>query len=215
MKALTLLLVTIALATAPLHSAPAKKPTTTGEPPCCRVGLPPGKFSEKSFYRLDSTWTADVGKEVKLSALRGRPQVLALFFASCSYSCPLIVKEMKTIEAALPPALRERVDFLLVSIDPDRDTPKALRAFRKKYDLSPEHWSLLTGKAKDIRTLADRVGFRYSPGSTLQYAHSILITILDADGVIVFQQVGLGNTPDNALAALAKIPLPKTKPTQQ
>jgi nitrite reductase (NO-forming) len=32
------------------------------------------------LYQLESTWTSDVGRQIKLGALRGRPQVLALFF---------------------------------------------------------------------------------------------------------------------------------------
>ena len=173
--------------------------------------MPPGKFSEKSLYSLDSTWTADVGKEVKLEALRGRPQVMALFFTRCQHSCPLIVNDMKEIEKGLPASVRSKVDFLLVSIDPERDTPEALRAFRDKHGLSIEHWSLLRGKAEDVKKLADLVGFRYLPGSNLQYAHSLLISVLNPAGEIVFQQAGIGNRRDDALGTVLKLVSPKAK----
>ena len=208
---LLLLLCSIALGTTPVRAVTAMKPVKAPEPPCCRTGLPPGKFSEKSFYSLDATWTADVGKEVKLSALRGRPQVMALFFTSCEHSCPLIVKDMKAIEKGLPANVRDRVDFLLVSIDPERDTPEALRAFREKYDLSIKHWSLLRGKAADVKKLADLTGFRYYPGSNLQYAHSLLITVLNSEGEVVFQQAGAGNLRDDALATVLRLVAPKAK----
>lgn len=212
MKTSILLLGIIALGTTPLLAATSRKPAKAPEPPCCRTGLPPGKFSEKSLYSLDSTWTADVGKEVKLSALRGRPQVMALFFTSCEHSCPLIVKDMKAIEEALPAKARNKVDFLLVSIDPERDTPVELRAFREKYGLSIRHWSLLRGGPKDVKKLADWMGFRYYPGSNLQYAHSLLITVLNPAGEIVFQQAGVGNIRDDALAAVLRMVAPKAKP---
>jgi protein SCO1 len=173
--------------------------------------LPPGKISEKSLYGLDSTWTADVGREVKLAALRGRPQVLALFFTSCEHSCPLIVKDMKAIEKGLPARAREKVDFLLVSIDPERDTPEALRAFRAKHGLGIKHWSLVRGSAADVKKLADMVGFRYYPGSAQQYAHSLLISVLNPAGEIVFQQSGIGNRRDEALAAVKDLVAPKAK----
>ena len=188
-----------------------KKPAQAPEPPCCREGLPPGKFSEKSLYTLNATWTADVGKEVTLDALRGRPQVMALFFTNCQHSCPLIVADMKAIEKALPMNVRSGVDFLLVSIDPERDTPEALRAFREKYELPIEHWSLLRGKPEDVKKLADLVGFRYYPGSNLQFAHSLLITVLNPDGEIVYQQSGIGNTRDDATAAILRMMKPKAK----
>lgn len=212
MKAILLLVCSLTLGMTPLWAVTAKKPAKATEPPCCRVGLPSGKFSDKSVYSLDSTWTADVGKEVKLSALRGRPQVMALFFTSCEHSCPFIVKDMKAIEAALPAHAREKVDFLLVSIDPERDTPAALRAYREKYGLSIRHWSLLRGNPGDVKKLADWMGFRYYPGSNLQYAHSLLITILNPAGEIVFQQAGIGSLRDDALAAILRMVPLKAKP---
>jgi protein SCO1/2 len=184
-----------------------QKPAATPEPPCCREGLPPGKFSDQSLYKIDATWTADVGREVKLSALNGRPQVMALFFANCQHSCPFIIHDMKQIQKALPAKIRPRVDFLLVSIDPDRDTPEALKAFRVKHGLDMEHWSLLRGSPEAVKKLADMVGFRYYPGSTLQYAHSLLISVLDQNGVIVYQQAGIGRQPDEAVAVLKRLVL--------
>ena len=106
------------------------------------------------------------------------------------------------------------MDFLLVSIDPERDTPEALRAFREKYGLSIKHWSLLRGKPEDVKKLADLMGFRYYPGSNLQYAHSLLITVLNPAGEIVFQQAGVGNTRDEALAAVLRLVAPKEKPAR-
>ena len=214
MRAFLTLLACISIGSTPLCAVTAEKPAKSAEPPCCREGLPGGKFSEKSLYSLDATWTADVGKEVKLAALRGRPQVMALFFTSCEYSCPLIVKDMKAIEKGLPANARGKVDFLLVSIDPDRDTPEALRAFREKHGLAIEHWSLLRGKKEDVKALADLVGFRYYPGSNRQFAHSLFITVLNPAGEIVFQQAGVGNLRDDALAAVLRLVAPKAKPAK-
>ena len=211
MKAFLLILSSLVVAAVPLRAATVKDPAKTPEPPCCCGGLPPGKFSEKSLYSLDASWTADVGREVKLAALRGRPQVMALFFTSCQHSCPLIVKDMKAIEKGLPANVRDKVDFLLVSIDPERDTPEALRAFREEHRLPIERWSLLRGKAEDVKKLADMVGFRYLPGSNLQYAHSLLITVLNPAGEIIFQQAGVGNLRDDALAAVLPLVAPRAK----
>src|SRR5688572_21512307 len=84
------------------------------KPPCCREPMLAGTFTDRSLYQLESTWTSDAGRQIKLGALRGRPQVLALFFASCEYSCPLTVDAMQRIERAVSPEVRGRVDFLLV-----------------------------------------------------------------------------------------------------
>jgi protein SCO1/2 len=207
----TPILFSLLLATTPLCAVTPKEAPKAPEPPCCREGLAPGKYSEKSIYSGGATWTADVGKEVKLDALRGRPQVMAFFFTNCEHSCPLIVKDMKGIEAALPLSVRGKVDFLLVSMDPERDTPEVLRAYRDKYALSIEHWSLLRGKIDDVKALADLVGFRFFPGSNKQFAHSLLITVLNPDGEIVYQQSGIGNTRDDVNAAILRMMKPKAK----
>ncbi|MCE9611308.1 MAG: SCO family protein [Chthoniobacter sp.] len=211
MKPLLLACISITLGAGPLGAVTTPKPAKAPEPPCCREGLPPGKFSEKSIYSLDTKWTADVGREVKLDALRGRPQVMALFFTSCEHSCPFIVKDMKAIEAALPASARDKVDFLLVSIDPARDSVEALRAFREKHKLAIKHWSLLRGSPEAVKKIADVVGFRYYPGSNLQYAHSLLVSVLNPEGEIVFQQAGIGTVRDDALAAVLRMVAPKPK----
>ena len=196
------LLITIC---APWAFGVSEPKSSAPQPPCCREGLPPAKYSERSLYSLNPVWTSDVGREVKLEVLRGRPQVIALFFTSCEHSCPLIVADLKVIDKALPIGVREKVDFLLVSIDPERDTPEVLRAFRAKHELPTERWTLLRGSAEATRQLAGMVGFNYLPGSPTQYAHSLLISIMDESGVVVFQQVGLGRPPDEAVASLLKI----------
>lgn len=188
-------------------AAPARKPAATPEPkpPCCREGLPPARPSEKSLYSLTSTWTSDVGKEVRLDVLRGRPQVVALFFTNCQHSCPLIVADLKRIEKALPAKARAKADFLLVSIDPQRDTPAVLRSYREKFQLGTAHWTLLRGDAASTQRFAEMLGFRYYPGSDTQFAHSLLITVLDGDGEIVYQQSGIGGDPRAAAKAVAKL----------
>ncbi len=181
------------------------------KPPCCREGLPPGKYSDKSLYRLKATWTSDVGREVKLEVLRGRPQVFLMFFTHCEHSCPLMVADMKAIDKALPRSVRDKVDFLLVSIDPERDTPEVLRAFRAKHELPTERWTLLRGSVEATRELAAMAGFNYQPGSPTQYAHSLLISVLNESGEIVFQQVGIGRPKEDAVAALVRLTGAKRK----
>ena len=161
-------------------------------PPCCRVGLPPGKPSDKSLYKLSGKWRSDLGAEVKLDVSRGHPVVMAMIFTNCQHSCPIIVADMKAIESKLPEAVRAKTDFVLLSIDPERDTAEVLKAFRGRFKLNEEHWMLLRGSKEDVSKVAEFKGFKYSSGSETQYAHSLLITVLNKKGEIVFQKAGLG-----------------------
>ena len=173
-------------------------------PPCCRPALPLGTPTDTSLYLLDSKWTSDVGRKIKLGALRGRPQIVAMFFAHCEYACPILVEELKVIDRMLPPEVLGKVDFLLVSIDTKRDTPEELAAFREKRQLARERWSLLRGGADDVRELAALLGVNYAEDSRGQFAHSNVITLLNAEGEIVFQHAGLKQDPAPLIAAIEK-----------
>src|SRR5262245_19888061 len=64
-------------------------------------------YPDSSIYQLESSWTNDFGQAVKLNALRGRVQVIAMFFANCTYACPIIVHDMHSLEKALPDDVRD------------------------------------------------------------------------------------------------------------
>jgi protein SCO1/2 len=181
-----------------------------GKPPCCREAAATSPMTDKSLYQLESSWTSDVGKEIKLSVLRGRPQVLAMFFTSCEYACPIIVENMKSVERAIPKSLRDKVDFLLVSFDVKNDTVEALKAYRAKNELATTHWSLLRGKEDDVRELAALLGINYQRDARGQFSHSNTISVLNAEGEIIFQQAGLNKDAKETVAAIEKMLSAKT-----
>ena len=177
----------------------------TTKSPASEVGVPPGKYPEKSIYRLSSTWVTDARKEIRLDSLRGKPVVMALIFTNCQHSCPFIVREMMSLQSALTKRASDKTQFLLVSIDPERDTPEVLRAFRAKHRIPAERWMLVTGATESVRQLAEKLSFSYAPGSKLQFAHSLLVTVLDDKGVIAHQQAGLGVDRRGAISTLEKL----------
>ena len=154
--------------------------------------------TEASLYQYDVPWTTQYGETVTLGTFQDRPVVLSMVFTNCSYACPMIVSDMKKLAAALPQDQRERVQYLLVSLDPERDTPEALRHFGDAYGLNDAGWTLLRGDADQVRMLAALLGIRYRKQSDGQFAHTSLITLLDHEGEIAHQQQGLGTGNDLA-----------------
>ena len=163
---------------------------------CCIPTEAPAKpLTDKSLYQLNSSWTNDDSKTIQLSSLRGRPQVVAMFFASCQLTCPLTVVQLKQLEAALPPKIRARVGFTLVSFDSVHDTPAALKNYRTQHTLSPGNWTILSGSPDNVLDLAAVLGVKFKRDAQGQFSHSNLITLLNSEGEIVRQFVGLN--PDN------------------
>jgi protein SCO1/2 len=156
-------------------------------------------FSDKSLYQLESSWTNDTGKAVQLGDLRGRVQLVVMFFASCTYACPILVHDLQRIEAAIPPSIRNEVGVTLVTIDPERDTPRALQQFRLSRALPSERWTLLRGTAEDTLELALLLGVKYKRETNGQFSHSNLVTLLNERGEIIYQLAGLNQSIDDAV----------------
>ncbi len=177
----------------------------TGAEPCCPpevpAELPVQEHAAESLYQLETTFTDDSGRRFALGELRGRPVVLAMFFTSCHYACPLIVADMTRIRDALPPERRDEVSLVLVSLDVANDTPEALRRYREERMLDGQ-WTLLRGEEDAVRELAALLGVIYKQEIDGQFAHSNLITILDARGEVVHRRTGLRGGLAEAAAGL-------------
>jgi protein SCO1/2 len=180
--------------------------TTNAVPSCCAKVEPAfSPFSDKSLYQTESKWTTDTKQQVSLAELKGRPQVVAMIFTSCQYACPIILNDLKRIEAALKPGLRARVGFTLVTFDTKRDTAEVLAGYRDSRHLTSKTWTLLRGESDDVLELAALLGVKYKEDANGQFAHSNIITVLNASGEIVHQQVGLGQDINDTVRELDKL----------
>lgn len=155
-----------------------------------------------SIYHLESNWQNQNDQNTPLHALKGHPLVLSMVYTSCQYVCPMIVSDMKKIEAKLTPEQLKRAKFVIVSIDPDRDTPAQLKSFAKKRALDESRWVLLTGKPDQVLELANMLGVKYKKEGP-DYSHSNIVHIVNAEGVVKYQQVGTNVAPDESLKVLA------------
>jgi cytochrome oxidase Cu insertion factor (SCO1/SenC/PrrC family) len=96
------------------------------------------------------------GQPVTKTDLLGRVWVVDFMFTTCVEACPLLSSRMSELQTAFA----SEVDFRLVSItlDPERDTPKALAAYAAHFHAHPQRWLFLTGDKDQIYRLA-RKGF--------------------------------------------------------
>jgi protein SCO1/2 len=138
--------------------------------------------SERSIFRLDTTWTDDGGKPMKLGDLRGAVQVVTFFYTTCESACPLTVKALQAV--ARHGASKTSARYLLITVDPERDTLAALRQYRHKMHIAPG-WKLLRGANTDVRRLAALLGFNYEQIASGEFVHSNLVTVLNPHGEVV------------------------------
>ncbi len=96
---------------------------------------------------------------------------------------------MKRVEKQVPTKMRNQIGFILVSLTPDTDTPKSLKAFAEKKGLN-QNWKLLRGNNESVRTLSNALNERYKIAKNGDVAHSNTVTLLNEQGQIRTQASG-------------------------
>lgn len=176
------------------------------EESCCAVPAEAatGPLSRNSLYQTEVSFVNDRGEAFELRELRGRPVVMTMFFANCSHACPMLVRAMQELRAALPSEAVNPPVYVLVSFDVERDTPEALAEHRRSRMLD-ERWELLHGDDDAVRELAALLGIKYQQDAAGGFAHSNVITILNTEGEVVHQRMGLKGGMEEAKKALCEV----------
>jgi protein SCO1/2 len=154
----------------------------------------------ESIYQLAGSLRDQTGARVGLDVFRGHPVLVSMFYASCPDACPLLIEEIHRFESTVPAPVRADLRVVLVSLDPARDTPEALRRLARSHGIGSPRWRLLTAEDDVVREVAAVLGvkFRQLPDGTIN--HSTVIALLDRAGRIDLRLDGLGQ-PKAALAA--------------
>lgn len=162
-------------------------------------------LSDLSVYHLSSEWIKQDGEKIKLESFQGKPQIIALIYTSCSYACPRIISDLKGIEEKLSEDAMENYGILLVSMDPEIDTPEKLKNFAEENKMDAKKWSLLNGNSEDIRELAILLNVKYKRTATGDISHSNIISVLNEKGEVVYQEEGLGVDSEGTVKAVKNL----------
>ncbi len=128
----------------------------------------------------DFTLTDGVsGRAVTLSAHRGQVVVLTFLFTTCPDVCPLTASRFRAAQAELQ-ADASRVTFIAVSVDPDRDTPEAVRVFSAAHGLASQWYYLVGGRAQ-LAPVWAAYGIGVQAGSTT-VTHNDAVYLIDRRG---------------------------------
>lgn len=130
----------------------------------------------------DFTLTDGVtGESVTLSSLRGRTIALAFLFTRCPDVCPLTAGQFRAAQRALGNDA-SKVEFVAVSVDPEGDTPQAVRDFSELHELS-DRWHYLIGPRAQLERVWTLYGIGSFPSSGARAVeHNDAIYLIDARG---------------------------------
>jgi len=104
------------------------------------------------------------GKKVRFydDLIKGKVVAIELMYTSCKYNCPLETARLVQLQKLLGDRMGKEVFFYSITIEPDIDTPKVLKAYAEKYHIGPG-WTFLTGKEADIKLISRKLGLDSLP----------------------------------------------------
>jgi len=147
--------------------------------------------------------TDQSGQTVTEKSLAGRPTIIFFGFTHCPDICPTALFDMSEVLRAMGPDA-DKVNAYFVSVDPERDTPAAMKDYLSSFD---PHLKGLTGSVDEIAkvTTAYRVYAKKVPLKDGDYTmdHTALIYLMDRKGNFV-RPFDLKRKPEEAAADLKR-----------
>ncbi len=143
------------------------------------------------------------GEVLPVSRLQGKWTLVFFGYTFCPDICPTTLAELRQLLGSLPAEQRQQVQVLMVSVDPQRDTPQQLRDYLAYFD--PDYIGL-TGQLDAIQQLANALSIPFIPGDSSQenytVDHSGNLALLGPDG----RQQGFIRAPLNLAQLQQQLP---------
>lgn len=158
---------------------------------------------DDSIYQVKSKWIDQEGKDFSLKELQGKPVAISMIYMTCDFVCPATVAHMKELENLM--GKNSDLQFVLVSFDPEKDTPENMRKYAKKNKLKSPKWRFITSKNEsDIRELSSLIDFKYKKLEDGEFDHSFGIVALDHEGRILGSSIGTKMKPADLVGFFKK-----------
>jgi len=164
------------------------------------LGAIPGQLPLAAGIGGPFELTTHEGKRLSSAELAGTPFALFFGFTHCPDVCPTTMLELSNAMKALG-ADADRMRFLFVSVDPERDTPEQLKLYLSNFD---PRITGLVGTPQEIAAVAKAYRAIYEKVPTKDgytYNHTALVYLMGRDGRLV----GTINYQESAEAQLKKL----------
>ena len=90
--------------------------------------------------------------------LKGKVVAINFIFTNCQGACPLMTQQLTMVRDMLGAELGKDIHFVSISIDPLRDTPKAMKEFAGTHHADEAGWRFITGDPKNLENIVKRLG---------------------------------------------------------
>lgn len=143
------------------------------------------------------------GRQVQVNELKDKWSLLFFGYTFCPDICPATLAQLRQLQGQLPQETRDNLRVILVSVDPNRDTPAQLKKYLDYFDAG---FIGLTSDEKTLGALANAVSIPYIPADTSKenytVDHSGNLVLIGPDGT----QRGFIRAPINNTKLAAQLP---------
>jgi protein SCO1/2 len=151
------------------------------------------------------TLTKQDGKRLALKELRGKVLAITFIFASCTDTCPLLTAKMAGLQSRLGTDFGSKVFFVSITVNPERDTTEVLKRYAEAYNANLSGWAFLSGTNAEISEVAKRYGIYYKKTLRGDVDHTFLTSLVDQNGTLRVQYMGVRFDPDEMLRDLRSL----------
>jgi protein SCO1/2 len=123
------------------------------------------------------------GRRVSLAAQRDSVVLVTFLYTRCPDVCPLLATNLNTALRLLAARERSQVRVLAISVDPEHDTPRAVRRFIADHHLVPQ-FRYLTGTRASLRPIWQGYNVLAIPATEERVDHSAYVVLVDRRGMI-------------------------------
>lgn len=140
-----------------------------------------------------------------LESLRGQVVLMTAVYASCGYTCPMIMGQTKRVVGRLTPKQRESLTVIGVSLDPENDTTEVLSAMAAAQGIEAPLYNLMTGDVIEVNRVLDQMGVsRKKDAETGVIDHANIFLLVDRAGRVAYR-LTLGDLQEEWLLAALEI----------
>jgi cytochrome oxidase Cu insertion factor (SCO1/SenC/PrrC family) len=122
------------------------------------MGIPGDEASRRAWF-TDLPLIDQDNRRVKFytDVLKDKVVLLSFIFTDCDEACPLMMKTFFDVQTLLGDRAGKEVFLVSISVDPETDTPEALKAYGERYRAGPG-WTFLTGDKRNVDWVVYKLG---------------------------------------------------------
>ena len=166
-----------------------------------------------------------IGKQIELvnqdsvqvqypAIIKNKIAVIGFIYTHCPDICPMTTHNMQLAKEQLSKEELNTVKFLLISFDPERDTPSILSKYAAVRGMDMNEWELLTGRKQNIDSLMSLFNVKAFPDDTTfnkngepEYfmIHTDRISLVDENGNLRKNYRGSTAKPEELVNDIRKL----------